>query len=166
MRWSSSIRWLLRAAACLPIACGGQAQQGEEEDGSEQPHRVPGSSHEPAVGGQPISGSGGVDAIVGSGGAAAADDPGQTPSRPGGSGGQVVIPVELDLWCPMGDQWELLFGEASQALAGAPSFEDCPELPDLSYSAATCVTVFSSAHPIVRADTESCCYAVERIHCR
>ncbi len=89
---------------------------------------------------------------------------GEPPSRTGGMGGQLVI--NPSLWCPVDDEWELLLGAGWGSLGGAPGADLCPDLPRLDVGVSGCVTLFESQSPVVRQDTQSCCYVVASIYCR
>lgn len=83
-----------------------------------------------------------------------------------GTGGIPLTPIEVDLWCPTGDQWDMLFEGAPLNLGGAANDAVCPELRSTSYSESYCVATFTSTLPVALSDSGACCYEVDSIYCR
>lgn len=162
---------LAGTTACLAPACGGQAEQSNTDaiDDAKAPGGTDGEE-DVTTGNHSGDGDAG-DGDAGNDGGGVGDGDGddivvgEPAPRTGGFGGQPLT-VDLDLWCPIGDEWESLLGQEAENLGGAPGVEECPELPRLEYGVSYCLTIFASTTPVVRPETGSCCYAIESIYCR
>jgi hypothetical protein len=92
---------------------------------------------------------------------------GSIPIDLGELGGAAATPVAIDLWCPVGDDWESIFGEApAYNLGGASGAVSCPPLPSLHYSESYCVATFVRLEPLVLSESGTCCYEVASVSCR
>lgn len=101
-------------------------------------------------------------------GGGTADDEGIEiiPIELAGTGGIPLTPIDVDHWCPTGEQLDTIFEGEPSNLGGAASDAECPELPSTSYSESYCVATFTSTLPVARNEPGGCCYEIATIYCR